>query len=411
MPPSTAVRIALAVMGGWLAVMPHAVLTIALRLRELDATGLPGPYSTTLAVGWLALMAGLVGFGVLGDALERRGRPRRLLLLLSAPAIVVSGVALSLASSPGTLAVAWVLAQLPAAAAVATALAVGGTAAPAQRRGLLSAMVGAAPILALLVGGAVARALSAHPSWTFATVSVVGALLIVPLARHSPRPGEQSPPADRRADRSTRRFAPAWVAFALASFLLSWATSATNGYVVLFIDRLAGVTADDVAATASTIVTLAAVIAVLASLGSALLVRGRRSGAGLWSVAALGVAGALALLLFGGGMASVVVGAALFGAGFGLANGAELGVLLFVRHRPGRLGRDLGVFTAVTTLPYVLVPAVGAALLAPDVSAVLRLLFGASAVFAVVGALITAGIAVRSPRRAGRDQQTEPEAG
>lgn len=399
MPAVSAVRVALAVLGGWLAVMPHAVLTMALRLRELDASGVPGLYSAALAVGWLALMAGLVGFGVLGDALERRGHPRRILLSGALPAIVVTGAMLSLASSPGMLAVAWVLAQMPAAAVVATALAVGGTAAPAQRRGLLSATVGAAPILALLAGGAVARALSAHPSWTFAVVSVVGALLIVPLARHSPPLLKKQISVDRRTDRGTRKIAPAWVAFALASFLLSWATSATNGYVVLFIDRFAGIDADEVAATASTIVILAAVIAVLASLGSALLVHGRRSGAGLWSGAALAVSFALVVLLNDGGMTSVVVGAAIFGAGFGLANGAELGVLLFVRHRPGRLGRDLGVFTAVTTAPYVLVPAIGSVLLEDDASAGLRQLFGASAALAVVGAAIVAGIALRSPTR------------
>lgn len=394
--------VALAVMGGWLAVMPHAVLTVALRMREFDPSGLPALYSAALAAGWLVLIAALVAFGIAGDALARRGRRRVILLLAASPAMAAAGLALALAPSPGLLALAWLLAQVPAAAAIATSLALGGTATPAPRRGLLSASVGAAPILALLVGGSLVRLLEGRPSWAFAIAAIVGALLLVPLAVWSPAERAGEPPGDRRASgAASRRLAPAWVAFAIASFLLSTATSATNGYVVLFIERVAAVPATEVASLASTTVAGAALVAVAASLASALVVRGRTSGATLWSSAALVVALAVVALLAQPGATAVLAGAAAFGIGFGMANGAELGVLLFLRHRPGRLGRDLGIFTAVTTLPYVLVPAVGSVVLESNAPVGLRLLLGTSAALAIVAGLIVAAIAVRSPRAPG----------
>ncbi len=395
-------KIVLAVLGGWLTVMPSSVLTIALRMREFDPSGLPTEYSVMLATGWMAMIVGLIGFGQLGDRLEAQGGSRVSILHAALPLLIAAGITLALAQSPAQLAWAWAFAQLPASATVTSALAMSGSTVASSQRGVLSGLIGASSIVALLIGSIGVRALQEHLALAFIVVAVVGALLVLPLALRPPRARSTGPVPERRVSTAPGRWwASAWVAFALASFLLSWSTSTTNGYVVLFVHNVSGIADADVTDISTRAVVLASLAAVLASVLGGVLVRGRRSAAMLWVAAAAVVATALLALLAFPGPAGVLAGATAFGAGFGLANGVELGLLLYLRHVPGRLGRDLGIFNAVTSAPFVLMPAVAAALLSSDIGTGLRLMFAVAAVAALAGAAITLGVALRLSR-AGR---------
>ena len=73
---SLVAMVAGATLGGWMAIMAPAVVTIALRLREFDPSGLPSFYALTLALGWLTMMAALVTSGFWGDAIRRRTASR-----------------------------------------------------------------------------------------------------------------------------------------------------------------------------------------------------------------------------------------------------------------------------------------------------------------------------------------------
>ena len=394
-------KIALAVLGGWLAVMPSAVLTIALRLHEFDPSGLPTQYSQVLAVGWLTLMSGLIGFGHLGDRLEHRGHSRIRLVRLALPVLVVASGLMALAGTATQLGLAWTLMQVPASAIVTSALALSGSTITASRRGLLSGLIGAASIIALLVGSLVVRATQDILSTAFVATALIGATLALPLAIRPPERAVDPVVVDRRQGGTTRvGWGAAWGVFTVASVMLSWATSTGNGYLVMFLDYVARTPATELAQASTRVVSLATLAAITASVIAGASLRGRRSAALLWSGSAVAVAGALIGLFAFPTPTGILISAVCFGIGFGMANGVELGLLLFLRHSPGRLGRDLGIFNAMTSLPYVLVPAMATAWLASDVASGLHGMFTLAWGLALLGAALTAGVAFSARRRA-----------
>ena len=395
---ATVAKIALSVLGGWLVVMPGAVLTVALRMREFDPSGLPSQYSAILAAGWLTLIASLIAFGSAGDALQRRGRSRIALVRIAVPILVILGSGLALSATPWQLGVMWALVQIPAAAIITSALALSGDVVDVNRRGMLSGLIGASSIVSLLVGSIVVRALQANVGLAFVALTLVGAACIVPLALRPP-PHLERTHSERRIPGSTGfGWRSAWVVFTLASLLLSWSTSTVNSYVVLFIEYVGDVAATDVANTSTRAVTAATLTAITASVLSGLLLRGRRSAAATWAVAAVVVSGSVASFLAFPSPTGFIASAIGLGAGFGIANGVELGLLLFLRHEQGRLGRDLGIFNAATSVPYILVPATATALLAANVEDGLRTMFVSASLVTIAGAAMTTGIALTTRR-------------
>lgn len=114
----TLVAAVAAVLGGWLIVMPGAVLTLALRLGEFGEVTNTTDYPVILALGWLALIVSLIANGKLSDALLKRYSTRRYLLLIAMPILVVAALLLMPATTPEVLGAGWILMQLPAAAII-----------------------------------------------------------------------------------------------------------------------------------------------------------------------------------------------------------------------------------------------------------------------------------------------------
>lgn len=391
-------RIVGGVLGGWLAIMAPAVVTLALRLRDFDSTGMPSFYALMLALGWLTMLTALIALGMLGDRLRARTGSRVLLARVAVPLLLMSGVALALAPDPATLLGVWLLAQIPASAVVTTALAESGDHLPAGSRGLTSGLVGAASIVALLLGSVIVRLAGDTTQAGFIIPTVLGAALAAPLMMRVDGPAGVAAAADSEATTQAAGVAPeavrhllrAWPVFVVASFLLSWATSTTNGFVVTFVQYLAEAAEDQVAVTATGAVILASGCAVLASLvaGPLLGVHGRAPLT--WVTGAVTCSLALLLMIALPTGAVFLAAAAAFGIGFGIANGVELAVILTLRPDADQLGLHLGLFTAATTAPYVLVPAVASAILVDDPRIGVTVLFLAAAIAAAIGAVLTA---------------------
>jgi len=176
-----AARAAAGVLGGWLSVLPPSVLTLALRTDEWNVSATM--YANILAVGWLAMLISLVVTGRFNDSLEARTGSRLLFVRAGAPLIAVSGVLLAIAPSFNWLFAVWIFAQIPAAMVVTAALAIGGDASPVNRRGIASGLVGAAPIVALLIGSLLVRVLGDSIALAFAVPALMGAVLAIPLMR------------------------------------------------------------------------------------------------------------------------------------------------------------------------------------------------------------------------------------
>ena len=386
MPP--AVKIALGVLGGWLAIMAPAVVTIALRLQEFDGSGLPSTYALILSLGWLTMMVALIVSGAIGDAVRTRTGSRALLARIGVPLMAVGGVLLAIAPSPGWLMLIWILVQIPSAMVVTTALAESGDEVPRERRGMTSGWVGAAPIIALLVGSIAVRFLADALAWAFIVPAVLGALLALPLVRRQPAGelGREHTPLV--GGLNVPGLLALWIAFLIGSFLLSWSTSTTNGFLVTFVQYGMETDADQVADSTTGLIIIATSLAVIASVLAGAWSHGRPRAVRLWVVAAVLCAVALGLLVVAPNSVTLVLAAMLFGTAFGMANGVELAVVLLVRRDPATLGRDLGVFTAVTSAPYVLVPALATVLLDVDARSGAFLLFQLACFTAFVGGLV-----------------------
>lgn len=390
------------VTGGWLAIMAPAVVTIALRLREFNPSGLPATYAMTLALGWLSMIVALIVSGSWSDATQRRFTNRALQSRIAVPLIAAGGVLLAIAPSPAWLAAAWVVVQVPSAIVITAALAEGGELVTPGRRGLTSGVVGAAPIMALLLGSIAVRVLSDSLTWAFVLPAFVGAIVAIPLMRAGPAS------IQARTSKEDLAYAPwaltgtgtsLWIAFLIASFLLAWSTATTNGFLVTFVQYVTAVSSGDIVELSSLAVITAAILAIAASVAAGALTDGRSVSLEIWLVACALCSVALAVLLVAPSPTMLLISASLFGVAFGAANGVEFSVVLLVRRERDRLGRDFGLFTAVTSAPYVLVPAIAAGLLARQPYDGTVRLFTIACVTAAMGAaVVSAGVILRGRR-------------
>lgn len=393
---SPTLKVPLGVLGGWLAVMAPAVVTIALRLQEFDPSGLPSTYALILALGWLTMIIALIAAGVIGDVVQRRLSTRAPLARIGVPFLAAGGVLLAIAPTPGWLTVVWVGVQIPSAIVITTALAEGGEEVSRKRRGLTSGLIGAAPIIALLVGGIAVRVLSDSLAWAFILPALVGALVASPLMfTGSVSPSTHDEIGHSHVPGSRNSASALWLAFLAGSFLLSWATATTNGFLVTFVQNVIDVVSDDVADLSSSVVILASILTIVASIAGGRLAATQALAIQIWVVAAALCAVALAILLASPAIAMLLVAACVFGIAFGAANGVEWSIVLSVRDRSERLGRDFGIFTAVTSAPFVLVPALATVVLRTDVGPGVRFLFTLACILSGLAALIVALLALR----------------
>lgn len=376
----------LAVLGGWLIVMPGAVVALSLRFAEVDPDNAPLTYSVTLGAGWLVLVVALVAFGRVSDRLRQRGRSRARILLGAIPVAVLCAAGLGTAGSVVGVAVLWMLAQAAAAAIVAPSLALVGDVVPTHRRGWASAVAGALSTIALFIGVLVVRVFSVSSAVALAATVLLGGLIAIPLllARGVPETPAPTQPDPSPTSTNDRR----WTAFIVSTLLVAWCISTGNSYVVLFIDRVSTVAQDQVASTATSLVAMATAVALVGTAVGGALSRSRGASVTTYSVAAVGAAVSVVIMVLRPTPSGLLVGALLFGLSAGVFQGAQLAVALFVRRADGPLGHDLGVLNAAASLPHVLVPAVAALAFTVDVTDGLRWMFVGSGLLALAGAVL-----------------------
>lgn len=384
--------------GGWVAVMTPAVLIIALKMREFEESGQPNMLAVTLLTGWLALMVALVVMGRLSDQLFMRTGSRIALIRTGAPLLVLVSCGLAFSSSSRWLTVAWILAQIPAAMIITTALAVGGGVAQMQKRGLISGLLGAAPIIGLLFGSVMVGVLTTNTSIMFVLTALFGALLSVPLmltkATQQNREPEDVP--RRVADHNAHALLWVWVLFLFASFLLSWTTSTTNTFVVEFISQAIQDTDSNISTIASIAVAVASSAAIISSISFGTLAKNSRRAQFTWIAGAAISATSIFLLSSAESTLVIYIAALLFGIGFGAANGVEVSITLVARPQVNELGQNLGLLNAITSAPYILVPAIAALVWQSADGYKVGPMFLISAVTALLGAVIF--IAAKLPR-------------
>ena len=369
----------LGVFAGWLIVMPGSVITLALRIDELESNS--SSYSFALAAGWLSLMLGLEISGRASDHLHLRTGTRTPMLWFGILGTIVTGISASNANTALTLTIAWCLMQVPASAIIATSLAIAAETVSDAKQGLSSGLVGGAPVLALLLSTVAAQVLELSATSSFLLSAIAGALLVLPLAlkkSHSINAIDQHEevPVEVEPLPIHNRF---WMRFLLAGFLLSFATSSANGYLVAYTTDVLHLDHDSSATTVATLVLIATLLSLISGLLSGRFARTKTHAVTTYITASIIVGLGISSMALIPVTHFAYVGAALFGIGFGAANGLELSLFIHSKSGAKYTAQQLGTFTGATTAPFVLVPVVATFIVDGSKNGVIHLWLAGSA--------------------------------
>ena len=381
---------ALGVFAGWITVMPATVLTLAARVDEIDSGTGDTKYSLALSAGWISLIIALFTMGRIGDAVLARYGTRSSVIGFGIIGIAIFGYALGQANTIFSLVFVWCLIQLPAAAIITSSLAMASQYANESKQGLLSGLAGGAPVLALFVGTLVTSAEALTPANAFVITSLLGAFLAIPLLmmnKHSAASISRSGESDKRfwdtAD--SQKF---WNRFLLSAFLLSCATSSANGFLLVFASQALGLETEPATNLVTTMVLAATLSSIISGLITGKFLSSQSQVTYAYSIAAIVVGSSIGILALYPSQGLALIVGLLFGIGFGAANGLELTIFMRNQKDQMRAGKSLGLFTGVTTAPFVLVPLVAAYLLRNDGSTGITQLWLGGSVFGIIAGIM-----------------------
>jgi MFS family permease len=358
--------VAMGVMGAWMLVMPASTVTLALSVSH--AGGSTRDYSVGLSLGWLTLTVMSISFAALSDRIRAR-QPRRIgaLILVALTACLAVSLVLDAGTSPGVIVVAWIILQIPASAILGAAMSQAAAVADPRRRGIVSGLVGSAALLALMVGAPLA--LAAGPRLSFTAAAIGGSVLLVPLlrlvSRQVPTPVLTAPTG---AVRAHPRPGGPWLVLLGIGFFVSVATAITNSYVVAITSSVLSMGGREVSAEslATLAIVIASLLAVVASIASGAFLPTARRTSTAWVAALILLVASLVLIVAIPSVTTLLIGVAGFGLAFGVINSGELTLALNARPEIEHGGRTVAMFTAATTVPYILVPAMVALLPAAE---------------------------------------------
>ena len=404
-PPRASARFvaiyALAYASLWLALLTPAMITLAMRVRQLVGSAAARPVSLVLFVGAIAALVGNPVFGALSDRTRSRFGRRRPYLVggvltgLAALALIGLGTSITL------VAVGWCLVQLAYNAVLAAMVAIVPDRIPASQRGTVVGILGVCMPVGQIVGTYLVQLLADNLTLALlvpGAISVAGVLALAFVLPDTLPPGvvqepQRAPGRPNRFDLLAHRdFLWAWssrVLFVMGSIFLQ----AYQPFLLL--DGL-GFAAPEVPRLIfrSTLVQ-AAMMVVWSLVAGRLSDRtGRRKpiamagsaiqGLGLWLIAAAH------------SYTTFLCGIALTGMGHGVYEGVNLALVTEVLpDRTRHAAKDLGLLNITNTLPQVIAPLAAPAILALSGGDYMLL-------FLVAGAIPLVGTALLSPLKSVR---------
>ncbi|TDD08866.1 MFS transporter [Saccharopolyspora terrae] len=386
---------ALAYLGMWVALLTPVVVTLAVRVQQIDPDGKEGSLALVTGVGALLALVANPFFGHLSDRTTSRFGMRRPWLVGGALTGTLGLAVVSLAQDVPVLLIGWCIAQAGLNAVLAVLTALLPDQVPAEQRGRVSGLLGMAMAAATVLGTFLAQALQGSSFWMFMAPSLFGlvsALLLASVLRDRRlEPGDRPRYDVREFARGfwvnpvrNPDFGWAW----LSRFLLFMGVATLLTYQAYYLTDRLHVPADEVARLVfvATLVQTGFVVAGSNASGWLSDRLGRRKIFVLSSAVVFG----LGLLVIGlaGSFPMFLVGMALTGLGQGVYLAVDLALVADVLpNRETDAAKDLGVFNIANAMPQSLAPAIAPVFLAVGGGGNYPVLFGAAAVFAVIGAL------------------------
>jgi MFS family permease len=412
--PGTIVVLALANLGIWTAFFTPIQFLLPLQVEGLAPGSKETSLSLVLTLGALVSLVSNPLAGAFSDRTgSRLGRRRPWVLWPSVAAVAVM-VLLPLAPVVGALALGWALAQLTLNASYAAVTAIIPDQVPVGQRGTVSAMVGAAQPMGVMVGALIISLIpqtgvdvgsdtvgGQGPRYmAVAVVLALTAALFVWRIRDTPLDRARIPTLEVGPfirgfwvdPRKHPDFGWVWI----TRFLVVLGNAFVTTYLLFFardVLELPPTEADTTVAgiLAFYIVTLLVFALVTGPLSDRI---------GKVRVFVMGasfiMAAALVILAFSRDVGMVTVAAIVMGAGFGSYTAVDLALISRVLPRPEDRAKDLGVVNIANALPQVLAPVVAGVLVTAlrpvgyDVA--YQTLYLAGAVLTVLGAVLVVRI-------------------
>jgi MFS family permease len=395
---------ALAYASLWLALLTPAMITLALRVRQLAGSNSARPISMVLFAGAIAALVGNPIFGALSDRTRSRFGRRRPYLVGGALAGFAALALIGMASSVSMVLVGWCLAQLAYNAVLSAMVAIVPDQIPASRRGTVVGILGVCMPVGQIVGTFLVQQLAGNLILALlvpGALGLVGVLVLAVVLPDTPAPAPVvvapaagvAPPRASRFDLLAHRdFSWAWlsrVLFVMGSVFLQ----AYQPF--LLIDEL-GFDASQVPRLIFRSTLVQAVMMVIWSLIAGRLSdrTGRRKSIAMAGSALQGLG--LWLIAISHSYTTFLFGVALTGMGHGVYEGVDLALVTEVLpDRARHAAKDLGLLNITNALPQVVAP-----LAAPAILALSRGDY--TLLFLVAGAVPLMGAALLSPLKSVR---------
>jgi len=362
---------ALGYTGTWLALLTPILVSLALRLRQLDPPNATHDLALVLSMGAIFAIVSNPIFGHLSDRTRSRFGRRRPWLV---GGMVCGTVALWMTATAQSVAVVlagWCLAQVAFNAVLASMVAILPDQVPERQRGTVSGVIAVCLPLGQALGTLLVSGVSGSPALTFLLPAALGCVAVFALAWRLPdRQLAPAAAAPRSLGAALRAFwidpreYPDFAWACLSRFLLSIGSAFIMTWQPYYLIENLGVATGEIPGRVSHAVVIQTSLMVAFGLVSGRLsdVTRRRKAfvmgggatyaAGLWLIA-----GAQSYEAFVAGMATIGVGHGMY---FGTDLALVTGVL---RSRPFASGKDLGLLNVANTLPQSITPALGSLLL------------------------------------------------
>ena len=396
---------ALAYFGLWTALLTPVVISLAIKVQQVDPQTPARSFSLVLGIGAFIALTSNPVFGRLSDRTTSRYGMRRPWLLGGAVAGALALLVVATAQSVLMVLIGWCLAQLAYNALYAAITALLPDQVPSGQRGRISGILGICQPPALIVGTFIAQ-LGSGTFWMFMGPAAVGLVTVVGLVvvlkdDRRWRPGYRPPRYTLREFVSSfwvnpRRHPDFGWAF-LSRFLLFMGVATLITYQVYYLSEKLGVpTAEVPQMVFISVVVLNAVIVPASVLSGWISDRLGRRKAPVFAAALVFAAGC-AIIAFAGSFTVFLIGVAVAGAGHGVYIAVDLALVSEVLPNPNDAAKDLGVFNIASVAPQSLAPALAPLFLAVPLFAGgaggasgeggnYTALFFAAAIFAVLAA-------------------------
>lgn len=380
-------------LGLWLAIYAPALVTVSIRVREVDPDNAVQVYGSITAVAALFALVGNPLFGRMSDRSRSRFGKRRTYFVGGMVTGTAAVALIGLTDSTSVIMVGWCAAQLAYNAAIASLTAVLADYIPQHQRGRVAGITGVCNFGALAGAAYVAAWFSVNTLLMFLAPAIIGLILVAafaPLLKEAPTASERKA-FDLRDFLTTFWVNPvsnpdfAWAWISRFFINLAWMTLLTYQSFLL-IERF-GYTNSSVPPVVAT-ASLVLVAGILVGSGAGGYISDKTGRRKLFiAIATIIAAIGFPIIAFAGDLNTFHLGVVFVGLGIGIHMSVDLALITDVLPDIAEAGKDLGVFNIANALPQSVAPAFAAVLFTISGGQNFTGLYLCAAVFALMGAV------------------------